>query len=231
MFINFIKISIIMGKNLEIIAPLHKKTKRNYIERMLDDKVRCMQISKQYGEDYWDGNRRYGYGGYKYDGRQESIARSLIEQYGIKGKIKILDAGCGKGYLLHEFKKLLPESDVTGFDISSYALKNGKEEIKSKIFRHKAQDAYPFEDDEFELVTSITTLHNLQINELKRALQEIERVGRNKYVAVESFRNDQELFNLQCWALTCKSFFSPQEWGWLFKEYRYTGDYEFIYFE
>ena len=231
MFINFIKISMVMGKNLEVIAPLHKKTKRDYIARMLDSKAHCMQISKQYGKDYWDGDRRYGYGGYKYDGRQESIARSLIKQYDLKGDVKILDIGCGKGYLLYEFQKLLPESGVTGFDISSYALKNGKEEIKSRIFRHSAQETYPFQNNEFDLVTSITTLHNLQINDLKSSLQEIERVGKDKYVAVESFRNDQELFNLQCWALTCNSFFSPQEWTWLFKEFGYTGDYEFIYFE
>ncbi len=222
---------MIMGKHLEIITPLHKKTKRDYIARMLNDKPHCMQVSKQYGLDYWDGDRKYGYGGYSYDGRQEAIAGNLIKHYNLKEDSKILDIGCGKGYLLYEFQKLLPESKVRGYDISAYALKNGKEEIKHRIFYHKAQDLYPFKDNEFELVTSITTLHNLPISELKPALQEIERVGKRRYIAVESFRNDQELFNLQCWALTCKSFFSPAEWTWLFKEFDYTGDYEFIYFE
>ena len=69
------------------------------------------------------------------------------------------------------------------------------------------------------------------INKLKSALKEIERVGKNKYIAVESYRNENELFNLQCWALTCESFFSPEEWIWLFNEFDYTGDYEFIFFE
>ena len=216
---------------LNIVTSLHKKTKRGYIERMVDDKVACSKKAREYGKDYWDGDRRYGYGGYRYDGRWEAVARKLIDQYNLKTNAKILDVGCGKGYLLYEFKKLLPECQINGFDSSDYAIKNSKEEVKSFIFNHKAQDKYPFKDKEFDLVVSITTLHNLCINELKSALQEIERVGKNKYIVVESFRNEEELFNLQCWALTCEAFFNNKEWVWLFNEFGYTGDYEFIYFE
>jgi SAM-dependent methyltransferase len=221
----------LMGDLLNIVTALHKKTKRNYLERMTDDKVACSKIARNYGKEYWDGNRRFGYGGYKYDGRWETVARKLIERYKLPENASILDVGCGKGYLLYEFQKLLPQAKLKGFDISKYAVENAKEEIKTKLFVHRAQDPYPFKDKEFDLVISITTLHNLYANELKQALQEMERVGRNKYIVVESYRNEEELFNLQCWALTCNSFFTPDEWGWLFKEFGYTGDYEFIYFE
>ena len=40
-----------------------------------------------------------------------------------------------------------------------------------------------------------------------------------------------ELFNLECWALTAESLFHTEEWIWLYKEFGYNGDYEFIYFE
>lgn len=220
-----------MSKLLNIITPLHKKTKRDYLARMIDDKVHCMKIAKLYGKDFWDGDRRYGYGGYKYDGRWEVVARQLIDFYHLKTNAKILDVGCGKGFLLYEFKKLLPKSKIVGFDSSSYAIDNAKEEVKSNLFVHKAQDGYPFKDKEFDLVVSITTLHNLLTPELKIALKEIERVGRDKYLVVESYRNETELFNLQCWALTCEAFFSSNGWVWLFDEFGYTGDYEFIYFE
>lgn len=220
-----------MGKLLNVITSLHKKTKRDYISRMMDEKIACSKIAREYGKDYWDGDRRYGYGGYKYDGRWEAVARKLIELYSLKDDAKILDVGCGKGFLLYEFKKLLPNATVKGFDISQYAIENAKEEIRKDVFVHPAQESYPFVDKEFDLVVSITTLHNLCINELKSALKEIERVGRNKYITMESYRNEQELFDLQCWALTCESFFSPEEWIWLFGEFGYRGDYEFIYFE
>lgn len=220
-----------MGRLLEVITQLHKKTSRDYIGRMTDDKVHCMKIAKKYEFDYWDGDRRYGYGGYRYDGRWEVVAKKLIDTYQLSNTAKILDVGCGKGFLLYEIKKLLPKSSITGFDFSEYGIQNSKDEISESLFNYKAQDPYPFGDKEFDLVISITTLHNLHIYELKSALKEIERVGINKYVAVESFRNEEELFNLQCWALTCEAFYKTQEWIWLFNEYGYYGDYEFIYFE
>ncbi len=220
-----------MKRILNIVTPLHKKTKRDYLARMTDDKAYCMKVAKQYGQDYWDGDRRYGYGGYKYDGRWEPVARKLIEEYGLKDGARILDVGCGKGFLLYEFKKILPGVELKGFDISEYGIKNAKEEIKKDLFLHKAEEHYPFGDKEFDLVISLTTLHNLAVNALKPALQEIERVGKNKYIVVESFRNVEELFNLECWALTCESFFRPEDWVWLFGEFGYFGDYEFIYFE
>lgn len=220
-----------MGRLLNIVTPLHKKTKRDYIGRMTDNKIECMKVAKKYGQEYWDGDRRYGYGGYKYDGRWEAVARKLIETYNLPDNAKILDVGCGKGFLLYEFKKLLPNCNIVGFDISEYGLKNAKEEIKENLFQYKAQDVYPFGNNAFDLVISITTLHNLHVFELKTAVKEIERVGENKYIVVEGYRNEDELFNLECWALTCESFFKPQEWIWLFNEFGYTGDYEFIYFE
>lgn len=220
-----------MGRLLNIVTPLHKKTKRNYIGRMTDNKIECMKIAKKYGQEYWDGDRRYGYGGYKYDGRWEAVARKLIETYNLPDNAKILDVGCGKGFLLYEFKKLLPNCSIAGFDISEYGLKNAKEEIKENLFQYKAQDVYPFGNNAFDLVISITTLHNLHVFEFKTAVREIERVGKNKYIVVEGYRDEDELFNLECWALTCESFFKPQEWIWLFNEFGYTGDYEFIYFE
>lgn len=220
-----------MGKLLNIITPLHKKAARNYVERMVNDKVRCADVARRYEFDYWDGDRKYGYGGYHYDGRWASVAKTLVDHYKLPRNASILDVGCGKGFLLHEFKKILPDAKIAGIDISEHALKNAKDEVQPFLRKIRAQDTYPFLDKEFDLVFSNTTLHNLYIFELKRALKEIERVGKNKFVCVESYRNTHELFNLQCWALTCETFFTPQEWTWYFEECGYTGDYEFIYFE
>lgn len=220
-----------MNRLLSIVTPLHKRTQRKYIDRMVDDKVQCMLKAKEYERDYWDGDRRYGYGGYKYDGRWKVVAESLIKQYKLQGKVKILDVGCGKAHLLHELKQLLPQAEVRGFDISEHGLMDAPEAVRPYLSRQRAQDPYPWKDKEFDLVISLGCLHNLRIFELETALKEIERVGKNKYIMVESYRNELEQFNLQCWALTCESFFDEEEWVWIYRHFEYTGDYEFIYFE
>ena len=221
-----------MGKLVNYVTPLHQATSRAYIDRMVDEKVHCMLKAKEYEADYWDGDRRYGYGGYKYmPGRWKPVAEALIKNYNLTNDSGVLDVGCGKAYLLYEMKLLLPNLRVAGFDISKHGLDDAKWEIKDSLFIHRAQDPYPFEDNEFDLVISLGCFHNLRIFELQTALAETERVGKQGYIMLESYRNEQEQFNLQCWALTCESFFDHKEWPWIYKHFGYTGDYEFIYFE
>ena len=134
-------------------------------------------------------------------------------------------------FLLYELKSLLPGLKIAGFDISKYALENAKSEIKECLFCHDAKDDFLFKDKEFDLAISLNTLHNLKIFDLKNALKNMQRVAKHGYLVVESYCNEKELFNLQCWALTAQAFFSKDEWVWLFNEFGYSGDYEFIYFE
>jgi SAM-dependent methyltransferase len=221
-----------MGRVLNIVSSMHRQTKRDYLARMADDKVRCMLKAKEYEYDYWDGDRRYGYGGYSYmPGRWKPVAEALIHTYGLKPGCSVLDVGCGKSFLLYELQLLMPELQLVGFDMSQHGLSQRHPDFQGTLFRYRAQDGYPFGDQAFDLVISLATLHNLRIFELKTALSEIERVGKQKYIMLESYRTEQELFNLQCWALTAESFFDTAEWIWLYRHFGYTGDYEFIYFE
>ena len=220
-----------MGKLVDYVTSLHTSTKRSYIDRMNDNKVECMIEAKKYGKNYWDGDRRYGYGGYKFiNGRWKPVAEILIKKYSLNNSSSILDIGCGKGFLLHEMKLILPELKIVGMDASEYAIQNCKPEIKKNVFLQKAEKKSSFKNDEFDLVISINTLHNLKIFDLKSALNEMQRVGKQSYLCLESYRNERELFNLECWALTCQSFYTPDEWIWIYKNFGYKGDYEFIYF-
>lgn len=216
---------------VDLVTPLHRQTRRDCLARMIDHKVEAMRIAKRYGPDYWDGDRRYGYGGYRYDGRWKPVAERLISRYRLGPGARILDAGCGKAHLLYELQQLLPGADLRGFDISEHGLRDAPEPIRPCLFRHDIRQAFPFEDGQFDLVLCLGTLHNLRLFELELAVREITRVGRQKYVMVESYRDEQELFNLQCWALTAESFLDDREWEWLFGHFGYDGDHEFIFFE
>jgi SAM-dependent methyltransferase len=220
-----------MGTERDFFTPLHRKTTRDVLARMIDAKVEAMGVAKAYGRDYWDGDRRYGYGGYRYDGRWKPVAERIIQTYELTNDSRILDVGCGKAHLLYELQQLLPGAEVRGFDISEHGLQDAPEPIRPFLFKHDARDPFPFDDGHFDLALSLGTLHNLRIFHLETAVKEMARVARRQYLMTESYRNDQELFNLQCWALTAESFFDAEEWVWLLRHFGYDGDYEFIFFE
>jgi ubiquinone/menaquinone biosynthesis C-methylase UbiE len=191
-----------------------------------------MDLARTYGRDYWDGDRRHGYGGYTYDGRWKPIAQRLIDLYALTDSSSVLDLGCGKAHLLYELKTLLPGLRVVGLDISSYALETAPREIQSCLVQGDLRNTpLAFANREFDLVLAINSLHNLHIRELFAAVREVERIGRDKFIAVESYRTAQELTNLQCWALTCAAFYNEADWQWIFEVNGYRGDHEFIFFE
>ncbi|MDB5813301.1 MAG: SAM-dependent methyltransferase [Rhodocyclales bacterium] len=220
---------------IDLMSVIHKSTTRDYLARVNDPdypKAKAALLAKQWGFDYWDGDRKICYGGYRYmEGRWEKVARAMVEQYGIKPGDRILDVGCGKGFLLYDFTKVVPDLEIHGIDISEYAIANAKEEVRDRLQLGNAT-SLPFPDGHFDFVFSITTLHNLHCYDLDKALREIERVGKkDKYICVESYRTEEEKANLLYWQVTCEAFNTPEEWDWWFKHTGYTGDHSLIYFE
>lgn len=217
---------------LDFISKLHTRTQRDYVARVVEhDKAECAAVAKEWGFDYWDGERRYGYGGMHYDGRWRPVAEEMARHYDLKAGDRILDIGCGKGFLLYEFTQAIPGIEVAGLDISQYGLDNAKDEVRPFLKAGNCIEL-PFEDASFDFVYSINTFHNLKNFELMEALREMQRVGRDRrYICVESYRNEREKANLLYWQLTCESFYDTDEWQWAYEKAGYAGDVDFIFFE
>lgn len=216
---------------INFLEKYQNSTKRDYVARVTNhDKADCAAKAKNWGFDYWDGERQYGYGGYHYDGRWRAIAEDIAKHYGLKKGDKILDIGCGKGFLLYEFTQVVPGIEVAGIDISAYGIEHAKPEVKP-FLKVGNCNKLPWPDKTFDFVYSINTFHNLSMPDLENAVREMERVGKgSKWCNIESYRNEKEKANLLYWQLTCEAFHRPDAWKYLFKQWGYQGDCGFIYF-
>jgi len=183
------------------------------------------EIAKRFGREYFDGDRGQGYGGYRYDGRWVPIAERMRDFYGLAAEDLILDVGCAKGFLLHDFRAVIPGVHVAGLDLSAYAVERAMDDVRPFVLVGSA-DALPFADKSFDLVVSINSVHNLERDRCVQAISEMERVSRRfKYLQVDSYRSELERENFERWQLTAVTYYDPAGWRRVFEQAGYTGDY------
>ncbi len=204
----------------------YPQTKRNLEQRQERKTAEDHRIGREFAKDYFDGDRRYGYGGYKYHPRfWQPVVPDFQARYGLSKESSILDVGCAKGFMLHDFCELIPGIKVQGIDISEYAIGNAIDDMKPYLRVGNAKEL-PFADKSFDLVISINTIHNLAVEECRLALKEIQRVSkRAAFITVDAYRNAEEKKRMDMWNLTALTYFSVEGWKKSFKETGYRGDY------
>ena len=214
-----------MGRKIDLLAN-YPKTKRNVKERGETKTEEDRAIARKFGKDFFDGDRKHGYGGFSYFPRfWQPVIPTFQKYFGLTSKSSVLDVGCAKGFMLHDMAELIPGITVKGVDISKYAIENVIEDMKHHVREANAKDL-PFEDNSFDVVISINTVHNLDRDECAVALSEIERVSREKsFVTVDAYRSEEEKELMYAWNLTAKTIMHEDEWVAFFEEVGYTGDY------
>ncbi len=207
------------------------KTRRNIERRAAAKDPAVVSISKQFGEMYWDGPREYGYGGYQYDGRWRAVARDVIAHYGLQPGMRVLDVGCGKGFLVKDLMLECPGLEVFGVDISLYAILGAPEELIGRLHLGTAEKL-SFPDHSFDCALSLNTIHNLPRARAIKALAELERVSRGRsYVVVDSYRTPDQKEIFESWVLTAEFHDYPDGWLRAFAEAGYSGDWSWTIIE
>mgnify|MGYP005990320171 CR=1 FL=1 len=204
----------------------YPKPKRNLDQRLLDKSPEIVKIAREFGQQFFDGDRKYGYGGLSYNKKYwEKVVRDFVEYYKIKPDAKILDVGCAKGFMIYDFKNQYPNLELHGIDISKYAIENCHPEVKTnlKVGNAKRLD---FDDNYFDLVISINTVHNLELDDCITSIKEISRVSKgNSFITVDAYNNDDEKERMYKWNLTAKTIMSTNDWKDTFKKIGYNGNY------
>lgn len=204
----------------------YPKTKRNLDERAAQKTEEDRAVGRRFDKDYFDGERKYGYGGFTYQPRWwQPVVPDFQKQYNLTADSKVLDVGCAKGFMLHDFRELIPGITVAGLDISEYAIEHAMEDVKPFLLVGNAT-TLPYPDHSFDLVISINTIHNLPLEKCKQALREIVRVTKkDAFITVDAYHTEEEKKRMDMWNLTALTYMSVPEWEQLFKEVGYTGDY------
>jgi SAM-dependent methyltransferase len=203
----------------------YPKTKRNVDERGMQKNEEDRRVARQFGRDYFDGERRFGYGGYHYHPRfWQAVIPTFAQHYGLMSSSSILDVGCAKGFMMHDFARIIPGIKLQGLDISDYAVLHAMDEMKHLIQQGNAKELH-FPDKSFDLVISINTIHNLPLKECAQALSEIERVGKKAFITVDAYRTPEEKERMDAWNLTALTYMHVDEWKIFFKKAGYTGDF------
>jgi SAM-dependent methyltransferase len=214
-----------MGKEINLLKK-YPKAERNLDLRLEQKDENTRLIARKFGKDFFDGERKFGYGGFSYNPKYwHGVVDDMIKYWGLNKESSLLDVGCAKGFMLYDFQKKLPGISYQGIDLSEYAISNGLEEVRKNLRVADAKNI-PFMDNSFDVVISINTIHNLDRENCKKALKEIQRVSKkNCFVTVDAFRNQEEEKRMQAWNLTAKTIMSVDEWKLFFKEAGYEGDY------
>ncbi len=214
-----------MGTEIDLLKN-YPTTKRDLKHRADSKTLEDRSIARKFGKDFFDGDRSHGYGGFKYMSRfWQPVIPTFKEYFNLNSNSKVLDIGCAKGFMIYDMIQLIPNIDIQGIDVSEYAIENAKEEVKQFLTVADARNI-PFEDNSFDVVISINTIHNLEKDECEKALREIQRVSRGKsFITVDAYRNEEEKEAMYAWNLTAKTIMSVDEWIAFFDEVGYTGDY------
>jgi len=214
-----------IGKEIDLLRN-YPKVKRDLSGRLEVKSEDVRKIARKFGQEFFDGKREFGYGGFNYHPRfWQPVIPDLVKHFGLKPNHSLLDVGCAKGFMLYDLLQVIPELSVKGVDISHYAINNSREEVRN-LLEQACATSLPFKDKSFDVVISINTVHNLEIDDCAKALQEIVRVSKgNSFITVDAYRNEEEKKRMEAWNLTAKTMMHIDEWKVFFKEIGYNGDF------
>ena len=179
-------------------------------------------------KDFFDGNRNYGYGGFKYDGRWKSVAEKICNEYKLNNSLSFLQIGCEKGFLLKDLKDKYKKMRIDGIETSNYAITNSIPDAKENIKYCNNYTDLEYGDSEFDFIFALGVVYTHNLTNAIKCLREIQRVGKGKsFITLASYENRDDYWLFKQWSLLGTTILRKNEWRKVLSHVNYSGDYSF----
>jgi hypothetical protein len=187
--------------------------------RTIDNRI----MASYRDHEFYDGQRVNGYGGMVDDGRWAPIARNIYDHYNL-GYARILQLNAHKGFLLYELFKL--GCRITGQEVSHYAAENSLIRLDITPFTK-----LPYEDGEFDFVIAASAVYSLNLPDVIKCLQEIQRVSNGRsWITLAAYEDEDDiegLMLLRYWFLLGTTILTKADWMRVMEHAGYKGDWRF----
>ena len=108
-----------MEKEVNLLSN-YPKSKRDISKREDEKTEKDRNIARKFGKDFFDGNRKHGYGGFSYNPKYwQVVVQDFKKYWNLSSSSSILDVGCAKGFMLYDFSIMSRASPYLFFLIES----------------------------------------------------------------------------------------------------------------
>ena len=185
-------------------------------------------IASERGNLFFDGDRNFGYGGLKYDGRWSGVAKKIIKKFDLKDNSKILQIASEKGFLIHEIKKINPKINVLGFETSKYAVSKTIKPVKKLIKKFTSFSDLSLIHSKFDCIIAFGVVYIHTLSDAIQLLKNIQRLSKGKsFITLASYETEKDYWLFKDWTVLGSLLYKKEEWKKIKKYAGYKGYYSF----
>jgi|TARA_B110000114_G_scaffold183993_1_gene226596 hypothetical protein len=185
-------------------------------------------IASERGNLFFDGDRNFGYGGLKYDGRWSGVAKKIIKKFDLKDNSKILQLASEKGFLIHEIKKINPKINVSGFETSKYAVSKTIKPVKKLIKKFTSFSDLNLIHSKFDCIIALGVVYIHTLSDAIQLLKNIQRLSKGKsFITLASYETEKDYWLFKDWTVLGSLLYKKEEWKKIMKYAGYKGYYSF----
>jgi hypothetical protein len=214
-------------KEYNLLSDYSQKKAKRFVGRGIRT-IEHRIIASERELSFFDGDRNYGYGGLKYDGRWNNVAKKIIKKFNLKNNSRILQIASEKGFLIHEIKKINPKINILGVETSKYAISKTIKPVKKFIKKVTSFSDLSSINGKFNCVIALGAVYIHTLSDAIQLLKNIQRLsGGKSFITLASYKTEKDYWLFKDWTVLGTLLYKEKEWKKIMKYAGYKGYYYF----